>query len=192
MKEVFNLLHAREKSEIGRVKQGFSAQNANERGGGGAVLPRSAAATTAAAADAPVGIVLQSAATVVADRGCHSSTVQMKTFPRCHRPAAAAAAGGVAAVRPNTITGGVDECDDEVDLLKRQQLTSEGVRDADDDERKFLKRQMLLPSRRVGCADATADVGDDQPRSPRSPHRCLLYTSPSPRDKRQSRMPSSA
>ena len=34
-----------------------------------------------------------------------------------------------------------------------------------------------------------ADAGDG---AELAPHRCLLYTSPSPRDKRQSRMPSSA
>ena len=33
---------------------------------------------------------------------------------------------------------------------------------------------------------------DDVSNAPARPHICLLYTSPSPRDKRQSRMPSSA
>ena len=48
-----------------------------------------------------------------------------------------------------------------------------------------------------GCLLYTSDAADDTPcvdlggrRIPRRP--CLLYTSPSPRDKRQSRMPSSA
>ena len=40
--------------------------------------------------------------------------------------------------------------------------------------------QALLPAARAGNADAEELIG------------CLLYTSPSPRDKRQSRMPSSA
>ena len=37
-------------------------------------------------------------------------------------------------------------------------------------------------------ADATAEIK----RTMKNPPACLLYTSPSPRDKRQSRMPSSA
>ena len=39
----------------------------------------------------------------------------------------------------------------------------------------------------------TADAGGEQQASEKpAPAPCLLYTSPSPRDKRQSRMPSSA
>ena len=35
-------------------------------------------------------------------------------------------------------------------------------------------------------------IGEDSSNIARIHHACLLYTSPSPRDKRQSRMPSSA
>ena len=38
----------------------------------------------------------------------------------------------------------------------------------------------------------SASFTETTPYDPRSPYSCLLYTSPSPRDKRQSRMPSSA
>ena len=41
-----------------------------------------------------------------------------------------------------------------------------------------------------GLDDLAESIGDE-PFEDESPH-CLLYTSPSPRDKRQSRMPSSA
>ena len=43
-------------------------------------------------------------------------------------------------------------------------------------------------SLRIWCVDHSSRVITEH----RSPLGCLLYTSPSPRDKRQSRMPSSA
>ena len=48
---------------------------------------------------------------------------------------------------------------------------------------------ILLPTRRAVRALGNAFVGD---KGASLLPRCLLYTSPSPRDKRQSRMPSSA
>src|SRR5678809_1174834 len=40
----------------------------------------------------------------------------------------------------------------------------------------------------LGCVKAMLDAGADKDR----PNPCLLYTSPSPRDRQKSRMPSSA
>ena len=71
--------------------------------------------------------------------------------------------------------------------------------------RSWVNQPTTAPNARV----ASRDVGSNAPRSssstsfyrqaqsngtgePTYPYPCLLYTSPSPRDKRQSRMPSSA
>ena len=43
-----------------------------------------------------------------------------------------------------------------------------------------------------GNIAGTREAGDDPPVRRKKKYICLLYTSPSPRDKRQSRMPSSA
>ena len=57
----------------------------------------------------------------------------------------------------------------------------------------FVKLGQVLSTRRDLLPD---DVGDElaklQDQVAPFPSSCLLYTSPSPRDKRQSRMPSSA
>ena len=50
------------------------------------------------------------------------------------------------------------------------------------------KRLYRLASEAIYALDGLGEAFNDCAQSP----RCLLYTSPSPRDKRQSRMPSSA
>ena len=59
-------------------------------------------------------------------------------------------------------------------------------------------REFLIQQRELGMADRNADWFDyllDKDfwkTYPNTPNTCLLYTSPSPRDRQKSRMPSSA
>ena len=47
------------------------------------------------------------------------------------------------------------------------------------------------PAPKVKAPDTTVSIPDATPK-PNTPNTCLLYTSPSPRDRQKSRMPSSA
>ena len=62
------------------------------------------------------------------------------------------------------------------------------------EEVKFIERRDDEDNDGFGSGGGSKSQRDDQPHSTSGPHLrpCLLYTSPSPRDKRQSRMPSSA
>ena len=97
--------------------------------------------------------------------------------------------------KPSTRQGLIDYCfrklgapvleinvdDDQVDDLIDDALQLFNERHYDGVERMFLKYKLTQEDLDRGKAQGTSEVGI-----------CLLYTSPSPRDKRQSRMPSSA
>ena len=55
-----------------------------------------------------------------------------------------------------------------------------------------VKREAFVPLAYRALAFADSEIPLSHGESMMTPKLCLLYTSPSPRDKRQSRMPSSA
>ena len=56
----------------------------------------------------------------------------------------------------------------------------------------FLKQYYISQENQGGPIDLSANLDQYLDLNNLTPEVCLLYTSPSPRDKRQSRMPSSA
>ena len=64
----------------------------------------------------------------------------------------------------------------------------------DSEEPKWIEMPSL-PNNTSGLIDAEQDyhdLGERYPQAPVPVYSCLLYTSPSPRDRTRSRMPSSA
>ena len=58
---------------------------------------------------------------------------------------------------------------------------------AHDDDQTKLSRRQIVGTAALGAAGVAGSIG-----LTKTIETCLLYTSPSPRDKRQARMPSSA
>ena len=82
------------------------------------------------------------------------------------------------------------------DLLKGKRIlvTGGGSGLGKEMARYFLKygAEVLICGRRVGVLEDTAKELMDENGGLVKCHGCLLYTSPSPRDRQKSRMPSSA
>ena len=79
-------------------------------------------------------------------------------------------------------------------IITEHQLVIEGQRRSIWLLHGHLSRQSLIDLKagtRINKGDQIASIGEEHENGGWPPH-CLLYTSPSPRDKRQSRMPSSA
>ena len=90
-----------------------------------------------------------------------------------------------------------------IDLLKKRSITyKDHIFDSKDEENSFKEKhgvkttpQIFLDGDRIGgYTDLAEKLGEevDEPTSSEQSYRCLLYTSPSPRDRTRSRMPSSA
>ena len=82
----------------------------------------------------------------------------------------------------------VEHIDMLVDLLERQKVMYTRLSLSDDPEAKQMKDDLKKSIMVMGFPDGT-----DMPYLFEAMHKtCLLYTSPSPRDRQKSRMPSSA
>ena len=93
--------------------------------------------------------------------------------------------GCTAESEPKTIEGCMDELATNFDINADVEDGSCEYADSDGDG-------VFDINEIVGCTDSLADNYDENATDDDGSCFCLLYTSPSPRDKRQSRMPSSA
>ena len=122
----------------------------------------------------------------------HSPAKQTSTTPK---PKDAAPAGGAptGATSKSNQSGGVAKSGGSGNT-PRSQSAKQGKPAADQparDEAKTAPRTPSLAPRPASLAKPGSGPGNSHPADAR-PGSCLLYTSPSPRDRQKSRMPSSA